>query len=137
MISRRKFLKAGTLVALATALPLTPAATAMANQFGFDGGNGFVFDPHQMAKDPLSNYTRATFEQYINSVFTLTGGPRTVEVTLLEVKDTTPANARGESFTLSFRGGAIDLGQQIYGVRHAALGDFLLFLVPSGTDKNG
>ena len=42
-----------------------------------------------------------------------------------------------ESFMLHFRGGDVQLPQDTYTVEHSALGNFRLFLVPSGADENG
>lgn len=137
-ISRRKFLRAGTLVALATALPLN---SVVGQQFS-DGGNRVDFNPAELAQDPLANYTKSTFVQYLNSVFRLSGGIyQPVDVTLTEVTDMMPANttqaAGRECFSLLFRGEAIALPQGTYTVEHASLGRFALFLVPVGADARG
>jgi uncharacterized protein DUF6916 len=127
-ISRRIFIKAGTLTAIAAGISLKPAL--------------FVLAQGQIApiSDPLSNYTQATFEQYVNSIFTLRRFV-TVEVVLEKVEDTlSPKVSRAggrESFTLHFRGGGRALRQDTYVVDHPALGTFRLFLVPSGADENG
>ncbi|HKO36561.1 MAG TPA: hypothetical protein VJV21_08780, partial [Pyrinomonadaceae bacterium] len=77
---------------------------------------------------------------YINSIFRLHGF-RTVEVMLEKVEDTLPATVTRtggrESFVLHFRGGDVLLPQNTYTVEHPALGNFQLFLVPGGADKNG
>jgi hypothetical protein len=101
----------------------------------------FAQDTMQLgATDPLSYYTQATFTQYINSIFRLHGF-RTVDVTLEKVQDTLPATVSRsggrESFVLHFRGGEVQLPQDTYTVEHPALGNFRLFLVPSGADENG
>jgi len=137
-ISRRKFLRAGTLVALATALPLN---SVVAQQLS-DGGNLIDLNPAELAQDPLANYTKSTFVQYLNSIFRLSGGIyQPVDVTLTEVTDMMPANtpqAPGrECFSLLFRGEAVALPQGTYTVEHASLGRFALFLVPAGTDARG
>jgi hypothetical protein len=127
-ISRRIFIKAGTLTAIAAGISLKPAL--------------FVLAQGQIApiSDPLSNYTQATFEQYVNSIFTLRRFV-TVEVVLEKVEDTlSPKVSRAggrESFTLHFRGGGTALRQDTYVLDHPALGTFSLFLVPSGADENG
>jgi len=133
-ISRRKFLRAGTLVALAAALPI-----------GVFGQNRKERDGNpsdQLATpDPLVNYNRAAFTSYLNSIFQLYTGTSVVEVALTEVKDQLPAgvpatNGR-ECFSLLFRGGSVALPQNTYLVKHPSLGTFLLFLVPGGPDDNG
>jgi hypothetical protein len=131
-ISRRKFLRAGTLVALAAAIPLN---SVVAQEL-------IDLNPAEFAQDPLTNYTKSTFEQYLNSIFRLSGSIyQPVDVTLIEVTDMMPANTRSEPgrecFTLLFRGESIALPQGTYTVEHAALGRFGLFLVPAGTDARG
>lgn len=123
-ISRRIFLKVSTIAAVAAGMSLKPSLSILGQ------------DP---PSDPLSNYTRATFAQYVDSVFTIVGST-SVEVTLTEVENTLPANesASGrECFVLHFRGGSTALGQNTYTIEHAALGTFSLFVVPGGADANG
>jgi len=131
-------LRAGTLVALAAAIPLN---SVVAQQL-MDGGDRFDLNPAELAQDALANYTKSTFEQYLNSIFRLSGSIyQPVDVTLIEVTDMLPANTRSEPgrecFTLLFRGESIALPQGTYTVEHAALGRFGLFLVPAGTDARG
>ena len=138
-ISRRKFLRGGTLVALAAAVPLNSAIAVMGQQFS-DGGNQVDLSPQ--AADPLANYTKATFQQYLNSIFRLSGSIyKPVDVTLTDVTDMMPAKTPPEPgkecFALLFRGESIALPQGTYTVDHAALGRFALFLVPVGADDNG
>jgi len=141
-ISRRKFLRSGTLVALAAAVPLNSAIAVLGQKVGVDGGNRIDLSPQEVAADPLANYTKATFQQYLNSIFRLSGGIyKPVDVTLLSVSDMLPANAPvepgKECFTLLFRGESIALPQGTYTVDHASLGRFALFVVPVGADDNG
>jgi hypothetical protein len=129
------------MVALATALPLNSAIAVMGQQFS-DGGNRIDLNPAELAQDPLANYTKSTFVQYLNSIFRLSGGIyKPVDVTLVEVTDMLPANTTQtqgrECFSLLFRGETIALPQGTYTVEHAALGRFGLFLVPAGTDARG
>jgi hypothetical protein len=132
-ISRRKFIRVGTIAAIAAGIPIRPGLIALAHDV-LDNADG------SPATDPLANYTQSTFAQYVNSIFRLRGST-TVDLTLVKVEDTLPAKvsrAGGrESFALSFRGGSIKLPQDTYIVEHAALGTFRLFLVPSGADENG
>lgn len=140
-ISRRKFLKTGTLFTLAAAVPLNSAITVMGQQFS-DGGSQVDLNPQELAQDPLANYTKSTFLQYLNSIFRLSGGIyKPVDVTLTDVTDMVPAKTTPEPgrecFALLFRGESIALPQGTYTVDHAALGRFALFLVPVGEDDNG
>ena len=127
-ISRRLFIKSGTFAALVAGISFQPVLRTLAQ--------GQIAP----AEDPLSNYTLATFQQYVNSVFTLRRFGQ-VEVVLEKVEDTlSPKISREggrESFTLHFRGGSRELRQDTYMVEHPALGTFYLFLVPSGADENG
>jgi len=129
--SRRKFLKAGVLTAVFAAVPLK---NALGQSWKDRDGNPI---PPDNLSDPLSNYTKATFTQYLNSVFQLRTGFSVVAVTLLKIDDL-PAAKGGECFSLLFRGGGGPaLRQNTYSVDHPALGTFLLFLVPVGADSNG
>jgi len=136
-ITRRKFLKAGTLLALSLGAPLN----LVFGQQGNKGGDGNTFDGQDMPADPLAHYTRSAFASYINSIFRLYTGYSTIEVALVEVKDLAPdaaAAANGkECFSLLFRGGTRALRQNTYAMDHPALGKFQLFLVPGAPDDNG
>jgi len=129
-ISRRLFIRIGTLAAIAGGMSMRPGLVALGQKLGA---------PQETS--PLSFYTMATFLQYVNSVFILRSSTATVEVTLTSVQDTLPAKASRaggrESFILEFRGGSAQPRQETYVVEHAALGTFPLFLVPGGADDNG
>lgn len=132
-VSRRIFMKAGTIAAIAAGLSLKPSLMTIAQEVSDKGGA-------ESKDDPLSFYTQSTFLQYVNSIFRL-HGPITIDVTLEKVEDTLPAKTSRvggrESFVLHFRGGSSELPQNTYTVEHSALGTFQLFLVPSGPDENG
>jgi hypothetical protein len=134
-VSRRKFLRAGSLVALSAALPLSVFAQ------GFKGRDGNPGDQQAAQPDPLANYNKAVFSSYLNSIFQLYTGYSVVEVALVEVKDLlppgTPATDGRESFSLVFRGGSTALRQNTYRIDHPSLGRFQLFLVPGGPDSVG
>ena len=136
-ITRRKFLKAGTLLALSLGAPLN----LVFGQQGNKGGDGNPFDAQDMPADPLAHYNRSAFVSYLNSIFRLYTGYSTIEVALVEVKDLAPdpaAAATGkECFSLLFRGGTTALRQNTYTIDHPSLGRFQLFLVPGAPDDNG
>jgi hypothetical protein len=136
-ITRRKFLQAGTLVALAAAMPLR--ATAQQIRKGNDGNP--IDQSKDVAADPLSTYTRSTFSSYLNSIFRLYTGYSTIDVALVEVKDLAPgantAQTGAECFSLLFRGGSVALKQNTYRIEHPSLGTFPLFLTPGTADDNG
>jgi len=115
------------------------AAVPLKNVFGQswkDRDGNPIDHSSDVVYDPLANYTKATFTQYLNSVFELHAVSGVVAVTLLQVDDM-PAAKGGECFTLLFRGGSRALRQDTYTISHPALGTFQLLLVPVGTDQNG
>ena len=131
-ISRRIFIKVGTLAAVAAGMSLKPGLTVLGQNLPGKLSPG--------STDPLANYTQATFTQYVGSIFTLSSRVR-IELTLTKVVDSLPRKVLRtggrESFELHFRGGAAALPQDTYVMEHPALGTFMMFLVPSGTDDNG
>jgi len=129
--SRRKFLRASLLAALFAALPLK---NTFSQSFKERDGNPGETPPAQT--DPLSNYSKASFVSYLNSIFQIQTAAGVVVVTLAKVDDM-PAPKDGECFLLLFRGGRTALTQNTYVMVHPALGTFRLFLVPSGSDQNG
>jgi hypothetical protein len=136
-ITRRKFLKAGTLVALSAAIPLR-----VAGQQPRKGNDGNPIDQSKdVVADPLSTYTKSTFSSYLNSIFRLYTGYSTIDVALVEVKDLAPgdntAQTGAECFSLLFRGGSVALKQNTYRIEHPSLGAFPLFLTPGTPDDNG
>ena len=66
LVSRRTFMRAGTLAALFAGVPL--ATVNVLGQRIHPSPDESPVDQAQ-ANDPLSNYTKATFVSYINSVF--------------------------------------------------------------------
>ena len=137
LISRRTFMRAGTLAALFAGVPL--ATVNVLGQRIRRSPDDNPVDEAAQINNALSNYTKATFVSYINSVFLFraVGVRRDIEVTLMQVSDMTAAPG-GECFSLLFRGGGGPaLRQNTYTVEHPALGTFKLFLVPVGTDDNG
>jgi len=137
LISRRTFMRAGTLAALFAGVPL--ATVSVLGQRIHTSPDDNPVDEAAQIDDTLSNYTKATFVSYIDSVFVfrVPGVRKDIEVTLMQVSDMKAAPG-GECFSLLFRGGGGPaLRQNTYTVEHAALGSFKLFLVPVGTDDNG
>lgn len=138
-VSRRKFLRAGTMLTLSAALPLSLTTLAI-------GQKRKVVPPSQerpnvpaaARKNPLYYFTRETFTPYVNSIFTINAVPL-AEIVLIEVKETPLVVAKGstrtptgECFTLTFRGPSrTRFRQETYTVDHAALGKFELFITPT------
>src|SRR5260370_1022534 len=94
-ITRRKFLKAGTLVALSAAIPLRVSGQQPRK---VNDGNP-IDQSKDVAADPLSTYTRATFSSYLNSIFRLYTGYSTVDVALVEVMDLIPGTSNPQTGT--------------------------------------
>jgi len=86
--------------------------------------------------DVLINYSKASFQSYLNSIFELETLQGTIPLELQQISDFS-ASKGGESFALLFRGSSRQLRQQTYTLRHPSLGRFEIFLVPVGADQNG
>lgn len=129
--SRRKFLKAGMFAALFAA---APASSVFSQSWKDRDGN--PGETPTIQNDPLSNYSKATFESYLNSVFELHTAFGIVAVNLAKVDDLR-APRGGECFSLLFRGGSRSLRQDAYVLVHPSLGTMTMLLVPAGTDRSG
>ncbi len=126
--SRRKFLKTGMLAAAFAAVPLKIAT-------GQSWKERDANPDEKQAPDTLSNYSKASFSAYLNSVFQIQTVGGIIEAILVEVRDL-PSSRNGESFSLLFRGRG-PLRQDTYRIVHPALGTFPLLLVPAAADDNG
>src|SRR2546427_6923521 len=109
-ISRRKFLKAGTIAALAAGVPLQNALIVAGQNSPKDRDRNPI-DPSSsgILNDPLAYYTMATFSAYLNSTFRLsTASSGTVDVALARVADLLSSNEKTqvgrECFSLLFKG---------------------------------
>jgi hypothetical protein len=143
-ISRRRFLRAGSVAALAAAVPLKGALSVAGQGIRKDrDGNPSDGVPDGIVNSPLFYYTKAAFSSYLNSTFLVQAvALGTIEVTLTQVRDTASGSvasqAGQECFSLLFQSrGSSALRQGTYGIEHAALGSFALFLVPGGPEANG
>jgi hypothetical protein len=144
-ISRRKFLQAGAVMAIAAGVPLTTDLVATKGQSSSapqpsSPGEAAPASP-AVKSDTPSLYTKAAFTAYLNTSFRIRSkSTRAVEVKLVTIKDAGPIPDRmmagKECFSLQFRG-PLKLQQDVYTIEHAALGKFDLLLVPVGKDKKG
>jgi hypothetical protein len=132
VVSRRSFIRRGSLVFLATGISLSSADRIFAHAYEPAPGD----DPAPF------NYSKATFAPYVGNVFRIfyPNSSNAVTTTLVSVTDIGPVpdqkdNAR-ECFMLKFRG-TETLPQNTYWLEHAQLGRFQLFLVPGGKNKQG
>ncbi|HEX8650775.1 MAG TPA: hypothetical protein VF708_08030 [Pyrinomonadaceae bacterium] len=140
LVSRRKFLKAGALVALASTVPMSAAISAQGQQRPMKPSTGGQ-PPPSVYNDPLFYYDKATFTTALKTRFVIqTLGFRGIVLTLAEVKDIGPvpdqAVAGKECFSLLFRS-ANALKQRTYTLKHEVMGTFDLFLVPLPKDRLG
>lgn len=143
-VDRRSFLKTGALSALTAAFGLIHAAPARGQVAATQ-----VPIPVEAKQSPLFYFTRGTFQPYVGGVFVASAGSRSVSMTLVEVSNyvpkawgtfTTGSVQPTDCFALKFsstdRGRLTDL-TSIYTIRHAALGEFPLFMTrrdgPAGT----
>jgi hypothetical protein len=141
VVSRRSFMKNGTLLILAAGASLGEAKSV----FGRDSVDRDVTRPGKL---PLPNqdklaalqFTKATFEPFVNTVFLIFDGTKVVKSTLVSVADIGPVpdqkSAGRECFVIKFKG-TRPLAQKTYRIEHNALGKFELFLVPAGKDRKG
>jgi hypothetical protein len=96
--------------------------------------------PFGAQQSPLFYFTRGTFQPYVGGVFVASAGGKSISITLAEVRGYTP-KAWGTSspgrvqptncFALEFSStDEVELTDlaSIYDIRHAALGEFPLFM---------
>jgi hypothetical protein len=140
VVSRRSFMKNGTLLILAAGASLGEAKSIFGRD-SFDG-DGTRPGPHLPNQDKPAalQLTKATFEPYVNTVFRISDGTRVVRSTLVSVADMGPVpdqkQAGRECFVIKFKGPRL-LAQKTYRIEHDVLGKFELFLVPAGKDRKG
>ncbi|MDQ3472277.1 MAG: hypothetical protein M3447_00925 [Acidobacteriota bacterium] len=137
--SRRKFLRAGTMVAIATGIPLkTIVGETLSQPDSRIPGNDHL--------KAVLYLDRETFARHLNTKFAFSlGTAEKVAVKLIEVKDLTPEAARPsaaatgrECFAAVFVGSATHpLRQETYTVTHSKLGRFSMLVVPVGRDTEG
>ena len=136
-LSRRKFLRAGTLVAIAAGLPMKTLADTLSQPSSLLSTN---FHPNA----DLS-LNRETFSRYLNTKFSFAlGDAKAVAVKLVEVSNLTPKTAKlsaangKECFSAVFIGShKTPLRQETYVVTHESMGKFAMFVVPVGGNKEG
>ena len=136
-VSRRSFIRSAAVCALTTgALLRTPLAA-----FGQAAALDFAI-PHEATTSPVFHFTQATFEPYLQGIFTAPGvGGRRVELQLVAINGyappsgarlTTRAHRRTDCFSLLFRSAApLSQLSSIHRLGHGALGEFDLFMTES------
>src|ERR1044071_1869996 len=145
IITRRKFMKAGILVAACAGIPLK---AQFANSQEAIESHRPQTQPTMTASsadqaDILGYYNKSTFAPYVNTEFRVrVDGLKVSKITLVEVKDYAGTSGREtageECFSLFFTAPSSEsFKQNTYEVEHAALGKFSLFLVPVGKRSGG
>ncbi|HEX8634971.1 MAG TPA: hypothetical protein VF703_12565 [Pyrinomonadaceae bacterium] len=142
---RRVFLKSALMSIAAAGLISQSARFTFAQKTKLKDAQGHFQIPAQALGDPLFHFTRATFEPYVGSEFSVTVGPyKTVSLTLVKVEDQRPRARKGllrtdgECFLLLFEAsGQLSDLQQTYVLQHEALGKFSLFLVDASGKGKG
>ncbi len=140
-ISRRFFLKSGSLTALAAGLILNPNVTIF-GQSNTQSPNPGHQIPISAQQQPSFMFTRATFEPYVGGIFQAPDASgHMISLTLLSVITNKPkastrlstrTAAETDSFSLMFRAAApLPPFTSIHQVSHPALGQFDLFLTPN------
>jgi len=130
--SRRKFLQTGSLVALAAGLPLKGAAMT------FAGGNSLInFAATNVGRTGSGVLLdMSTFKGTLQTDFLLASGLKSATVKLVEVSDYCKGRAQNsdkECFSLLFAAPKnVNLHQDTYKVKHDALGEFSMLVVPVG-----
>ena len=146
-VNRRRFLRSGAMTVLLTGLALETIPLSFAQQLSkSDPSKDFVV-PFEAQRDPRFYFTLGTFMPYLDGVFTLSAGAKSVKAKLVGVRKVTPSpNSSSvtprwrpsDCFVLVFQTNRslTDL-TSVYDVEHAALGRFALFLTrrdgPGGT----
>jgi hypothetical protein len=145
-MSRRFFLKSGTLTAVCAGVGLNPNNLIFGQSRTQGASLGFPI-PTAAQQEPTYMFTRATFEPYIGDYFQAPNAlGRPVGLKLVSVTPYSPSartristgKAREtDSFALSFKAdGPLPQFTSIHKVSHPRLGQFDLFLKPN-TDQNG
>ena len=146
-VSRREFMRAGSVLAVAAGLSLSFADLAVGQKRSpkTPKEDTSALIPYAAQHDSLFTMTRETFSQYVNTTFVIDPGYTfPIETRLIEVIDLRSTadqkkNAPGkECFSILFQptGPEKSVKQNTYRVRHDALGTFDLFVVPM-RDKQG
>lgn len=142
VVSRRSFLKKGSLLVLATGVSLGEARSIL----GRDSLAGSLSSQEPLPASKVDKvasivFAKSTFEPYVETVFRITSNRTTpVKSTLISVADIGPVPDQmvpgRECFVIKFRG-ARSLPQDRYQLEHEKLGKFELFLVPAGKNRKG
>jgi hypothetical protein len=145
-VSRRKFIKSGTLTALSAGLVFKTAESVFGQRSKQDRPISKFEVPHEALQNPIIYYGFTTFEPYVGGTFIgRDARGRTIELKLLKVTQykpnprtriTTGGTRNTESFSLTFNASrALPPFTSIHAIEHPVLGNFDLFLQRS--DESG
>lgn len=138
LFSRRRFIKTGTLSAVAAGCALDPGLRAF-GQESRRATSGLDFQiPFEAGRDPVFYYTRATFEPYVGGIFRGLVRGRPVELKLLSVTSYAPSKKTRiatkpprptNTFTLTFQAARpLSTLTSVHNLQHAGLGKFSLLM---------
>jgi len=139
-ISRRSFMKTGTLTALVAGVALRPNLLAFGQRSNQSTSLGFQI-PLEAQRDPSYMFTRATFDPYVGGIFQAPDARgKMISLTLLSATTNKPSvntklstrkSPETDSFSLMFKASRpLPPFTSIHTVSHPSLGKFDLFLTP-------
>jgi hypothetical protein len=134
-VSRRKFLRAGTLVAITAGFPLKSLVAKTLRQ-----PNSFL--PTNSPRNTGLQLNREIFSRHLNTEFSFShhavgvGTVKLIEVNSFAQKTTLKAADGKECFALVFTGSrSAPLRQETYNVTHESIGKFAMLVVPIGMNN--
>ncbi len=145
-VSRRKFIKSGTLTALSAGLIFKAGESAFGQKKTPDRPILKFEVPYEARQNPILYYNRATFEPYVDGTFIgRDARGRAIELKLLRVVEykpnsrtriTTAGSRQTETFSLTFNASrSLPEFTSIHAIEHPVLGKFDLFLKHSGDNS--
>jgi hypothetical protein len=140
-VSRREFLKTGTMVSLSAVIPLNSVVSVFGQASGSEQMGLFKVPAESQADERL---TEENFSRYLNSRFRVYTSPLTaINLELINVKhlDSTSTKhaaktAKLDSFSVLFRGPRTTaLESRTYRINHDQMGTFEVFISPVNDRK--
>lgn len=130
-VSRRHFLRLGGVAALAVGISTQLTGVVFGQQAAAAGN---VNDPPRGPFARPDRFGLAAYSPHVNETFAArhgAGGPVTLKLIRAEGRGPKDARADAECFSLVFRGSHTSpLPQDVYALRHPAIGEVSLLLVP-------
>lgn len=145
MLSRRSFMRSGTLTALSLGLAVKTGPLAFGqHRKQTDPALDFTITD-RLGQEPLIYYTQAAFENVLGSTFQTLGARGTVDLTLVKVtgykpnqntRITTGKARETDSFSLLFKAsGPLPAFAPIHTLSHPVLGKIDLFMTERKTES--